>query len=258
MPLADLETRWIWQDGDIEFKVERKHSYVRAFTTAEYTCCYCGAKRYHLPGQHDQCDHSPTGECSEGSVTELKEIEKLDQHERGWRDGLEEAEEQIIKQYSRSDYLDINAGLRESDTTLASNRQVAALDSAIKKSRLPAALNVYRGAVLPASQINSAIRKFEGGEEVTISDKGFVSTSRSLSNAIDFTEKRTGERWRNVLFKIELAKGSRAALVERMSDHGGELEVILPRSSSFKIKNIERNKILRARKLNAVITLEAA
>ena len=29
-----------------------------------FTCAYCGTHRYHLPGQHDQCDHSPTGECS--------------------------------------------------------------------------------------------------------------------------------------------------------------------------------------------------
>ena len=28
-----------------------------------YDCVYCGLKRYPLPGQHDQCDHSPTGEC---------------------------------------------------------------------------------------------------------------------------------------------------------------------------------------------------
>lgn len=29
----------------------------------QYECAYCGLKRYHLPGQHDQCDHSPTGDC---------------------------------------------------------------------------------------------------------------------------------------------------------------------------------------------------
>src|SRR3990167_3509907 len=28
-----------------------------------YTCVYCGLKRYHLPGAHDQCDHSVTGGC---------------------------------------------------------------------------------------------------------------------------------------------------------------------------------------------------
>ena len=29
-----------------------------------FTCVYCGIRRYHLPGQHDQCDHSITGECA--------------------------------------------------------------------------------------------------------------------------------------------------------------------------------------------------
>jgi len=28
-----------------------------------YDCQWCGLHRYHLPGQHDQCAHSPTGEC---------------------------------------------------------------------------------------------------------------------------------------------------------------------------------------------------
>lgn len=37
--------------------------------TREFTCTYCGLHRYHLPGQHDQCDHSPTGECSRESET---------------------------------------------------------------------------------------------------------------------------------------------------------------------------------------------
>lgn len=31
--------------------------------TKSFVCIYCGRHRYHLPGQHDQCDHSVTGEC---------------------------------------------------------------------------------------------------------------------------------------------------------------------------------------------------
>ena len=34
-----------------------------------FTCLHCGIRRYHLPGQHDQCDHSITGECIEQEAT---------------------------------------------------------------------------------------------------------------------------------------------------------------------------------------------
>ena len=48
--------------------------------TKTFTCAYCGLRRYHLPGQHDQCDHSPTGECTgdkaEGHRTELFKAER--------------------------------------------------------------------------------------------------------------------------------------------------------------------------------------
>ena len=45
-----------------------------------FTCAHCGIHRYHLPGQHDQCDHSVTGECTSGNETlerrELFDTEK--------------------------------------------------------------------------------------------------------------------------------------------------------------------------------------
>ena len=43
-----------WGTSIDEFLAERK----------EYVCAYCGIRRYHLPGKHDQCEHSPTGECT--------------------------------------------------------------------------------------------------------------------------------------------------------------------------------------------------
>ena len=46
---------------------------------SSFVCTYCGIHRYHLPGEHDQCDHSPTGECSEeqkGSTAALFKAER--------------------------------------------------------------------------------------------------------------------------------------------------------------------------------------
>ena len=38
-----------------------------------YDCQWCGLHRYHLPGEHDQCAHSPTGECSPVTSNEIEE-----------------------------------------------------------------------------------------------------------------------------------------------------------------------------------------
>src|SRR3990167_7817069 len=78
----------------------------------EYTCVYCGLKRYHLPGAHDQCDHSPTGDCVDkewqAKITEnkskvTKQLQGLaqstlkKQQQRGWlKSDLVRGDEQPI------------------------------------------------------------------------------------------------------------------------------------------------------------------
>ena len=42
------------------------------------------AHSYHLPGQHDQCDHSPTGEC-------------IEEEPQGERSAMFKTEREIIK-----------------------------------------------------------------------------------------------------------------------------------------------------------------
>ena len=55
-----------FQSGDSETEEEHGGTEEEFFPfekSSEYVCVYCGVRRYHLPGEHDQCDHSPTGEC---------------------------------------------------------------------------------------------------------------------------------------------------------------------------------------------------
>ena len=55
------------------------HEFVEPFI-----CQYCGLHRYHLPGEHDQCDHSVTGEC-------------VEEEPQGERSAMFKTEREIVK-----------------------------------------------------------------------------------------------------------------------------------------------------------------
>ena len=52
-----------WRDEPLTEESEDEPEKEGEEDIKRFTCAYCGLRRYHLPGQHDQCDHSPTGEC---------------------------------------------------------------------------------------------------------------------------------------------------------------------------------------------------
>lgn len=225
----------------------------------QYTCVYCGVHRYHLPGQHDQCDHSPTGECSSksGGVADLAKVKALSSYEKKWRKRLDKKEEYAIKSYAEKDYSWVNGALRgdiEKPLPWVAE-SVSQLDSALAKSILPIPLDVYRGAVLSSEQLDSIT---EGNE---FADKAFVSTTRSLGTAVSFASAAAikGNEQR-VIFRLKLGKGTAAALIERIGRQA-EREVLLPRNKKFRIVSTDRNKTLQGDKgpvaLGAVITVEA-
>jgi len=227
----------------------------------EFTCIYCGVHRYHLPGQHDQCDHSPTGECSgTKGVEDIDKIKELGSHEKQWRKSLTTAETLSLQEYSKAGYARINTGLRKS-LKLPSNiaARVKSIDEALSKSALPVPIDVYRGMVFEPGRLNSLIGKVKGGAVITFKDKGFISTSRSLSQAGSFG-KRPGMEFgtQAAIFRIKLKKGQNAAPIEYISSRSLEREVLLPRGNKFKIIKVEKDKMIGRRKFDAIITVEAA
>ena len=69
---ADHKSIWV-----VEINYEHFQTPRIADAEKQFTCAHCGLHRYHLPGQHDQCSHSPTGECE--SVESGKESTSITQ-----------------------------------------------------------------------------------------------------------------------------------------------------------------------------------
>lgn len=213
-----------------------------------YTCVYCGVHRYHLPGQHDQCDHSPTGECSEDSVADIQKTPFGKTAEAiGDRD-LPDSEITVIKDYTdlppsgggADSYNQIiNGALRKSiklKGKLAAD--VKAFDSAINRFALPKPAQVYRGMAVDNKTLAKIIKTKEFG------DRAFVSTSRSLDIARGMATDQGNlideQGFNFAVFKINLPRGFKAMPVELISEVPSEKEVILHRNVKFKVTSIKQ------------------
>jgi hypothetical protein len=62
-----------------------------------------------------------------------------------------------------------------------------------------------------------------------VNDKGFLSTSPFQSGGFGGT----------VEFKLELPKGTKAAYVDRLSSHQGEMEMLIQRDTRFIISKVD-------------------
>jgi len=221
----------------------------------EFTCVHCGLRRYHLPGQHDQCDHSPTGECSEEDVA--NDVEKIPagaNFER-WNKKLTSEERFAVMNYSSGDveFFPNDELRRDQKLSAAKTRIVKNLDNIINQYPLPAPLTVYRGMYINDDFFGRI------GQQKRFLDKGFISTSRSSTVANDFVMSSETIGWsgtqggKPVLMKIKLPKGFKAAPVERMvaSGYEDQREVLLPRNTVFTVKKISQKtglEILGGRK----------
>jgi hypothetical protein len=142
-------------------------------------------------------------------------------------------EKRAIDQYG-SDSLTLNSYLRgkpvENDTAEydISDHIEHDLDGAVAKYSLPGKTLLYRGATI--SLPDDSVGK-------VISDKAFVSTSFSKSEAMRFVksvyELRGAKGSKKVLFRITAPGGTHGALIGNSSFDSAEF--LLPRSSSFRI-----------------------
>ena len=201
-----------------------------------YDCVYCGIHRYHLPGQHDQCDHSITGECTD----EQSAIRSDQASELFGAYSPQKADKDTFKKYSGGISLDVNGYLREGDSK---NKEFDAvtktLDSALAKSVLKKDITVYRGMNISEEQLG----KLQKGTIFT--DRAFISTSRSRSTAQQFVHN-------GVLTEIKLPAGSRALNVMPFSSFRGEMEVLVPRNAKLKIIDFSSTGNKRVLKLELI------
>lgn len=127
-------------------------------------------------------------------------------------------------------YGSVNAYLREGSTnfymtSLSSVRGIiAGLDSAIQKFRVPRDITVWRGMRTPSFIEDAPKAEQFSVAGKTFSDKGFVATTTSKQQAINFREES------GFVFKINVSKGTHAA-----PGFHNDNEMLLPRDSKFKV-----------------------
>jgi hypothetical protein len=145
---------------------------------------------------------------------------------------LTKDERSALDGYSGTYYREINETLRGgspwTDLSPAELKaEIAHLDASINKGTLAAETTLYRGTS-PAA--------LGGGIPAvgtTLSDKGFLSTSRSSNIAEAFQNMSTG----GVMMRITAPRGTRAADVSYHTG-GHEQELLLGRSTKLKVTGV--------------------
>lgn len=142
-------------------------------------------------------------------------------------------ERQAVKTYTGSAAFSINANLRAGK---APTQEDFKRDNYIAAHSFKADQTLLRG--VNAEGMRTIIDRAGGSLKVgqTISDPGYVSTTRSRTTAENFASNKYGNGY---VFRINAPKGTKAAPVESFTKVKGEDEFLMPRGTSFKIKAID-------------------
>lgn len=158
-----------------------------------------------------------------------------------WTKRLSKKEKDALVDYAGSEFSRLNSGLRGGKLSKKDQETVAALDSALAKSKLTkdttlhADEKLYRAADIPA--VNAAIRAGDL-EGLEFTDKGFVSTTKDKDIARNF-QRSEGSR----LFIINAPKGTKAGDISSLgATFAKENETLLARDTKFKVSKVEKVK----------------
>ena len=180
-------------------------------------------------------DHTGPGEATRTSAYAVK---YLDIEAEPWKAKLTQVEKDTVISYTGSGYKGMNNLLRkggdyEGVSEKLLTEKVHDMDKAVYKGTLSTDTVVWRGVGTDISATLKAGMKFK--------DNGFVSTSLMAQVSADFAGgERPEER---TMIRIKVPKGSHAAIPDGMSNIKEEAEVVLPRSTEFKIVSESREKL---------------
>jgi hypothetical protein len=143
---------------------------------------------------------------------------------------LTDAEQQAVKSYASSGYVDTNKTLRgepkpryrEVDTAKVAS-DIAGLDAAMAKGRLAQETTLYRGTSMFILDNPTVGTVFQ--------DKGFLSTGRA--------EAAIKQHSRDAMLRITAPKGTHAIDVKSVTG-GRENEILLPRGTKLKVTGITK------------------
>jgi hypothetical protein len=148
---------------------------------------------------------------------------------RPWLDSLTPAEREAIAAYKLDAFEPINESLRYGFApSTEEQRLIASLDRALARFRLPEPVIVYRGFV------SYSVRQAAVGREII--DFGYFSTSLLRVVAEDIISSEPEEE--RLIAEVTIPGGAQigafVAAPELVRDYG-EVEVLLPRESRFRI-----------------------
>lgn len=152
---------------------------------------------------------------------------------------LSKSQENALTKYSGSAHQTINSGLRSGKLSASDKKTVAELDSAMKASDKKMELignpKLYRAADIP--EIKNALKQNKNLVGVEFTDKGFVSTTKSLDVAKSF------QRGDSQILIVSAPKGTKMIDMAKHSEFGDkEQEVLLSRGLKFKVTKVEKVK----------------
>lgn len=150
---------------------------------------------------------------------------------------LSSNERDMLEHYSDIGSKEINGHLRKYDDAAyddwSKNKTIRLMDSAVRKNQLPFGLFVFRGQ---AVNKNPAMWRKRLRPGRTFVDKGFVSTTLHPGITIMFGANGGFKKNSRIVFSIRVPKGTPTAYIAR------EKELVLPRSSTFKVRKLSNLK----------------
>jgi len=149
-------------------------------------------------------------------------------HKQAVKEPLDEAEREIVREYTDYAFGEYNAYLRKGEVASGAyepvlKRQVERLEGAIRDTSLPEAMTLYRkfGDKTTAGRLHTL------AEGETFIDKGFVSTTADL--------RGIASGYDGDFIEIRVPKGAQGLPTNGYSSSESEYEVILPPNTTFKV-----------------------
>lgn len=160
-----------------------------------------------------------------------------------WASSLSKERVANLKNYSENAYSAVNTGLRSGRKLDEFHQSVADdVEKAIAAYTSTQERTLYRGLGTSMLQIvDGKASMLSLKEGMTLTDKGFVSTTDDKDFAAKFAAKGQGDR--AAVMAIKVPAGTNMAPVHEVSEHPEEHEVLLGRGSSFRITGAERQTI---------------
>lgn len=168
-------------------------------------------------------------EKNKGPLSGVEALSKI--RDKKWEDELTEDQRNTLSRYqvdamSFNEYLRTGKAFNDFGEAQATKEEYKAIDDALSKSKLKENIVVHRG--LSAEALD--IEKLSIGDLIT--DKGYQSTSLSKKTAEEYSGGN--------IVTINAKKGSKGAYISGLRNGKEDnFEVLLPRNSKLKIKNVQ-------------------